>query len=51
MTAAGSLLYGKYDNGIWQYNGTTWTQLTPSNPEVMVAAGSLLYGDFGTTGI
>jgi hypothetical protein len=45
------LLYGKYDNGIWQYNGSTWSQLTPYTPEAMVATGSLLYGDFGFTGI
>ena len=51
MAAAGSLLYGKFDNGIWMYNGSTWSQITPGNPEAMVAAGSLLYGDFGSNGI
>ncbi len=26
-------------------------QITPANPEAMVASGSLLYGDFGSSGI
>ena len=32
---------------IWQYNGTTWTQLTPENPQNMAASGFILYGDLG----
>ncbi len=32
-------------NGIWQYNGTTWSQITPGNPAAMAAAGSFLYGN------
>jgi hypothetical protein len=51
MVAAGPLLYGKFDNGIWMYNGSTWTQVTANNPEAMAASGFLLYGDFGPTGI
>jgi hypothetical protein len=40
-------------SGIWAYNSTstTWTQITSSNPESVVASGSVLYGDFGASGI
>ncbi len=46
-------LYGDFgaNNGIWMYNGTTWAQFTPSDPETMVVSGSLLYGDFSSYGI
>ncbi|KFZ45136.1 hypothetical protein DS62_12865 [Smithella sp. SC_K08D17] len=37
--------------GIWQWNGSTWSQLTPSNPTSMVASGTTLYGTFGSNGI
>ncbi len=33
------------------YNGTTWGQIAPYNPETMAAAGSLLYADYGYNGI
>ena len=47
-----SALYGSFTgNGIWQWNGSGWTQLTPDNPEEMVASGTNLYGDFGTNGL
>ena len=40
-------LYGSFTgNGIWQWGGSGWTQLTPDNPESIVAAGSNLYGKF-----
>ena len=42
MAAAGSLFYTDFgSNGIWMYNGSAWSQLTPGNPEAMAAAGSL----------
>ena len=39
-------------SGVWINNtvSTTWSQLTGSNVENMVASGSTLYGDFGTLG-
>jgi hypothetical protein len=43
-----SSLYAAFTNaGIWQWGGSGWTQLTPDNPESMVAAGTNLYGKFG----
>ena len=51
MAAAGSVLYVDFGtDGIWQWNGSSWTKITPSNPEAMTAAYSL-YADFGTYGI
>ena len=48
MSAAGSVLYVDFGtDGIWKWNGSSWTKITPSNPEAMAAAGSPLYGDFG----
>jgi DNA-binding beta-propeller fold protein YncE len=35
-----TILYTDFgSNGIWQYNGSAWTQLTPGDPEGMTAAG------------
>jgi len=34
--------------GIWQWNGSSWHQLTASNPTMMVASGTTLYGTFGS---
>jgi len=29
-------LYGYFTNaGIWQWNGSTWSQVTPNNPQLM----------------
>ncbi|MDD4091621.1 MAG: M12 family metallo-peptidase, partial [Smithellaceae bacterium] len=40
-------LYGSFTGaGIWQWTGSGWTQLTPDNPESIVAAGTNLYGKF-----
>jgi hypothetical protein len=38
MAASGSLLYGNFGTGagIWKYDGTTWSQLTPNVPTSMV---------------
>jgi hypothetical protein len=45
-------LYGVFgSSGIWRWNGSTWNFLTPSEPQALVASGSLLYGDFGSSGI
>jgi len=50
--ASGTNLYGTFaGDGIWQWNGSAWNQLTASNPEAIVASGSTLYGDFGEGGI
>jgi hypothetical protein len=41
-------LYASFTNaGIWQWGGSSWAQLTPDNPETIVAAGTNLYGKFG----
>jgi hypothetical protein len=37
--------------GLYSWNGFTWTLLTSSSPESMVASGSTLYGDFGAIGL
>jgi hypothetical protein len=37
--------------GLWRWDGSAWTRITPSNPESMAASGSVLYGDFGASGI
>jgi hypothetical protein len=43
----GTRLYASFANaGIWQWGGSAWTQLTPDNPESIVAAGANLYGKF-----
>jgi hypothetical protein len=33
--------------GLYKWDGAAWAQLTPTNPENMVASGSMLYVDFG----
>ncbi len=51
---SGSLgsLYATFPGGgVHQYNGTTWSQVTPNSPETIVVSGSNLYGDFGLDGI
>jgi hypothetical protein len=37
--------------GLYKWDGTAWSQLTPANLENMVASGSTLYADFGTLGL
>jgi len=45
-------LYGSFAGaGIWGYNGTNWTQVTPNTPTIMVSIGSNLYGSFTGAGI
>jgi len=47
LPAAQQPLYGSFTGtGIWQWGGSGWTQLTPDNPESIVAAGTNLYGKF-----
>jgi len=44
-------LYADFgSSGTWLWNGSYWSKLTSSNPENMVASGSLLYVDFGISG-
>ena len=41
MVILGSNLYGSFTgSGIWKWNGTTWTQVTPNNPDLMVTSSS-----------
>jgi hypothetical protein len=43
--------FGSSGTWMWNQNDTTWTKLSPSNPENMVASGLFLYADFGPSGI
>jgi hypothetical protein len=45
-----SLLYANFGTGagIWKWDGSAWSQVTPNAPTAMAASGSLLYGNFGT---
>ena len=52
MAASGSYLYGNFTgNGVWMYNGSAWSQVTPGNPTSMAASGSYLYGNFTGNGV
>ncbi len=45
-------LYANFgSDGLWQWDGTTWTQANAVVPTSMVASGSVLYGDFGSGGL
>jgi hypothetical protein len=47
-----AFLYGNFTgNGLWQWNGTTWSQVNTVSPANMVASDSMLYGDFGAGGL
>ncbi len=49
---ASESLYGSFAGaGIWKWDGSSWSQTTPNNPEFMVASGSNLYGSFAGAGI
>jgi hypothetical protein len=49
VPAFGTVLYADFAGaGIWKWDGTTWSQVTPNVPTAMAASGSLLYGNFGT---
>jgi hypothetical protein len=37
--------------GIWKWDGSTWSQVTPNAPTAMAASGSILYGNFSPGGI
>ena len=51
-TVPSTNLYGSFGGaGIWEWNGSSWNQLTASNPAMMVALGTNLYGTFGSNGI
>lgn len=45
-----STLYVAFDagDGIWKWDGTTWSQITTGFPEAMAASALALYVDFGT---
>jgi hypothetical protein len=47
-----TFLYANFTGaGIWKWNGSTWSQVTPNNPQSMVILGSNLYGSFAGGGI
>jgi hypothetical protein len=49
---AGSSVYANYGAaGLWQWNGTAWSQINAGVPASMVAAGSMLYEDNGAAGL
>jgi hypothetical protein len=37
--------------GLYEYDGTAWSQLTPNHPASMTAAGSILYASFAGYGL
>jgi hypothetical protein len=40
-------LYASFpSSGVWQYDGSTWTRVTPYSPSAMAASGSILYGRY-----
>jgi len=46
LTHLDTLLYADYgSSGTWMYDGSTWTKLTPADPQSMVASDSHLYAD------
>jgi hypothetical protein len=47
-----TFLYANFTGaGIWKWDGSTWSQGTPNNPQSMVILGSNLYGSFAGGGI
>ena len=45
-------LYGSFTGGgIWKWDGSSWSQVTPNIPQLMVISGSNLYGSFAGAGI
>jgi hypothetical protein len=50
--ASSDSLYADFAGaGLWQLDGTAWTQLASSDPLGMSASGSLFYGNFGAAGL
>jgi hypothetical protein len=48
----GSALYADFTSaGLYQYSGSTWTQLTGAHPQSMVTTGSNLYASFTGLGL
>ena len=46
------ILYGDFGSGgLWQWDGTTWSQVNAVSPTSMVVSGSLLYGNFRAGGL
>jgi hypothetical protein len=51
-SSSSAVLYAAFPGyGLWKYDGSAWSQLTPDTPQGMAAAGSILYGDFGSLGL
>ena len=51
-TPSATSLYASFEAaGIWKWDGTTWTQVSPNTPQSMTATGSVLYGSFTGAGI
>jgi hypothetical protein len=43
------ILYGRFTGGgIWKWDGSVWSQVTPNDPTDIEASGRKLYGNFGT---
>jgi hypothetical protein len=53
MVVSGSILYGNFGPGagIWKWDGSNWTQVTPNSPTAIAMSGSILYGNFAGAGI
>ena len=41
--------FGSY--GLWYYNGTSWSQISTNNPELLAAYNGSLAADFGAYGL
>ncbi len=50
--AADNNLYGHFsDAGIWKFDSSNWSQVTPNSSDMMVASSTTLYGSFAGAGI
>jgi hypothetical protein len=48
-SASDMILYGRFTGGgIWKWDGSVWSQVTPNDPTDIEASGRKLYGNFGT---
>jgi hypothetical protein len=46
------MLYADFAGyGLYQWDGSAWSQLTKDHPQSMMASGSLLYADFAAYGL
>ncbi|MBF0118547.1 MAG: hypothetical protein HQK79_06900 [Desulfobacterales bacterium] len=44
-------LVAKFSDGLYQYDGTSWTKITSTASEDMIGVGANLYVDFGAKGV